>query len=426
MAHFTGIMGIVVLLGLGWAFSTNRRAIRWKTIAWGLGLQFGFALFVLKISWGREMFAKAGHAVEKFLSFSVAGSSFVFGDLGAGPAGKLGLVFAFYILPTIIFVSAFFAVMYHFGIMQMIIKAFAKLMRKMGASGVESLDVAASIFMGQTEAPLTVRPFLPTVTRSELMTIMTAGMAHVSGSIMAAYIAFGVKAEFLLSAVIMTAPGTILMSKLLVPETETPITGGREVPGAQAATAELGLDNGNGVENKETNVLGAIAKGTTDGLHLALNVGAMLIAFIALIALLNGILGGTHNFLANHGIAWFPRSLEQIFGIVFAPIAFLIGVPWRDCLSVGNLLGTRMAINELVAYSMLGAQKAVLDVRSFTIATFALCGFANFSSIGIQIGGISALAPNRRGDLAKLGFRAMIAGTMANLMSASIVSLLIR
>jgi CNT family concentrative nucleoside transporter len=425
MARFTGLLGIVVLLGLGWAFSTNRRAIRLKTVAWGLGLQFAFALFVLKIDWGREMFAKAGHAVEKFLSFSVAGSSFVFGDLGMGPAGKLGLVFAFYILPTIIFVSAFFSVMYHFGVMQVIIKMFAWVMRRvLGASGVESLDVAASIFMGQTEAPLTVRPFLPSVTRSELMTIMTAGMAHVSGSIMAAYIAFGIKAEFLLSAVIMTAPGTILMAKILVPETETPLTGGREVPGAQAAAAQVKLDNGDELEKKEANVLGAIAKGTTDGLHLALNVGAMLIAFIALIALVNGILGGIHNHIAG----WFPASLEQIFGVIFAPIAFVIGIPWKDCVQVGNLLGTRMAINELVAYSLLGdlANKGVLAARSIAIATFALCGFANFSSIGIQIGGISALAPNRRGDLAKLGFRAMIAGTMANLMSASIVGLLIR
>src|SRR3954469_22393236 len=420
MGRFTGILGMITLLGLGYLFSTNRRAIRLKTVAWGLGLQFAFALFVLKVSWGRDMFAKAGHAVEKFLSFSVAGSSFVFGELGKGN-GNLGFFFAFYILPTIIFVSAFFAVMYHYGIMQVIIKAFAWAMKRvLGASGAESLDVAASIFMGQTEAPLTIRPFLPSLTRSELMTVMTAGMAHVSGSIMAAYIAFGIRAEFLLSAVIMTAPGTILMAKILVPETEVPLTGGREVPGAKAATAEVKLDNGEGEEKREANVLGAIAKGTTDGLHLALNVGAMLIAFIALIALLNGILGGIHNH-----VAWFPASLEKIFGVIFAPIAFVIGVPWKDCISVGNLLGTRMAINELVAYSMLGAQKAILDPRSFTIATFALCGFANFSSIGIQIGGISALAPNRRGDLAKLGFRAMIAGTMANLMSASIVGILL-
>jgi CNT family concentrative nucleoside transporter len=420
MGRFTGILGMLVLLGLGWVFSTNRRAIRLKTVAWGLGLQFAFALFVLKIWWGAWLFGKAGQGVERFLSFSVAGSSFVFGELGKGN-GNLGFVFAFYILPTIIFVSAFFAVMYHFGVMQVIIKIFAWVMKRvMGASGAESLDVAASIFMGQTEAPLTIRPFLPSLTRSELMTVMTAGMAHVSGSIMAAYIAFGVSAQHLLSAVIMTAPGTLLMAKILVPETETPLTGGREVPGAQAASAAVKLDNGDGLEKKEANVLGAIAKGTTDGLHLALNVAAMLIAFIALIALVNGILGGIHNH-----VAWFPGSLEKIFGVIFAPIAFVIGIPWKDCLAIGNLLGTRMAINELVAYSMLGAQKAALDPRSFTIATFALCGFANFSSIGIQIGGISALAPERRGDLAKLGFRAMIAGTMANLMSASIVGILL-
>jgi CNT family concentrative nucleoside transporter len=423
MHRFVGILGIITLLGLGVLFSTNRRAIRLKTILWGLGLQFTFAIFVLRFPVGRWLFSKAGEAVDKFLSFSIAGSSFVFGELGKpGNVGKFGFFFAFSILPTIIFVAAFFALMYHLGVMQVIIKAFAWLMQRiLGASGAESLNVAASIFMGQTEAPLTIRPFLPSMTQSELMTVMTAGMAHVSGSIMAAYIAYGVKAENLLSAVIMTAPGTILMAKLLVPETETPVTSNRHVPGATAAEAKLEDVQ----EEKEANVLGAIAKGTTDGLHLALNVAAMLIAFIALIALLNGILGGTHNFLANRGFSHFPSSLEQIFGVIFAPVAFVIGIPWKDCLAVGNLLGTRMAVNELVAYSMLGPMQGSLDPRSFTIATFALCGFANFSSIGIQIGGISALAPNRRGDLAKLGFRAMIAGTMANLMSASIVGILL-
>jgi CNT family concentrative nucleoside transporter len=287
------------------------------------------------------------------------------------------------------------------------------------------LNVAASIFMGQTEAPLTIRPFIPSLTRSELMTVMTSGMAHVSGSVMGAYILFGARAEHLLSAVIMTAPGTILMSKMLVPETETPLTGGRQVPGAQAASAEAVLKDGNNDDDKKGNLLEAIAKGTTDGLHLALNVAAMLVAFIALIALVNGMLGGVHNFFANHGAPWFPSTLGQIFGVVFAPIAWLIGVPWKDCLAVGNLLGTRMSINEFVAYIQLGKLAGQIDPRSFTIATFALCGFANFSSIGIQIGGISALAPSRRRDLAKLGFRAMIAGTMANLMSASIVGILL-
>jgi len=284
----------------------------------------------------------------------------------------------------------------------------------MGASGAESLNVAASIFMGQTEAPLTIRPFLPDLTRSELMTVMTSGMAHVSGGIMAAYIAFGVEPKFLLSAVIMTAPGTILMSKMLVPETEQPKTAGRVVMNEAEEETE-----------KSENLLGAVARGTTDGLNLALNIAAMLISFLALIALTNGILGGVHNGLARYGIGWFPSSLESIFGTIFAPIAWVIGIPWHDCPIIGNLLGTRMVLNELVAYSMLGPQKAALDPRSFTIATFALCGFANLSSIGIQIGGIGALAPNKKGDLARLGIRAMLAGTMANLMSASIAGMLL-
>jgi CNT family concentrative nucleoside transporter len=271
--------------------------------------------------------------------------------------------------------------------------------------------------MGQTEAPLSIRPFLPSLTRSELMTVMTAGMAHVSGGIMGAYILYGIEAKHLLSAVIMTAPGTILMAKMLVPETEVPLTADRALPGAEAAAAKVELED---VNHKDENVLGAIARGTIDGLHLALNVAAMLISFLALIALVNGIFGGIHN----HWASWFPSRLEQVFGVIFAPVAFVIGIPWRDCLAVGNLLGTRMVINELVAFANLGQMKAALDPRSFTIATFALCGFANFSSIGIQIGGISALAPNRRSDLARLGFRAMLAGTMANLMSASIVGIL--
>jgi CNT family concentrative nucleoside transporter len=425
MGRFVGILGMIVLLGLAWLMSTNRRAIRLKTVLWGLGLQFGFAVFVLHTSAGRTAFKAAGDFFTRLLSYSYAGSEFVFGELGKQNS-NFGVIFAFQIMPIIIFIAAFFAVLYWMGVMQVIIRVFAWVMvRVMGTSGAESLNVAASIFMGQTEAPLTIRPFIPSLTKSELMTVMTAGMAHVSGSVMGAYITFGAKAEHLLSAVIMTAPGTILMAKMLVPETETPLTGGRQVPGAQAASAEAALKDGNNNNEKRGNLLEAIAKGTTDGLHLALNVGAMLIAFIALIALLNGMLGGTHNFLANHGVGWFPSSLGQIFGVVFAPIAWLIGVPWRDCVAVGNLLGTRMSINEFVAYIQLGKLAGQIDPRSFTIATFALCGFANFSSIGIQIGGISALAPSRRGDLARLGFRAMLAGTMANLMSAAIVGILL-
>src|SRR5207253_237423 len=270
----------------------------------------------------------------------------------------------------------------------------------------EALNVAASIFMGQTEAPLTIRPYLPEMTYSELMTVMTSGMAHISGGIMAAYILFGIEAKHLLTAVIMTAPGTIMMAKMLVPETDVPKTMG---------SVQLK------VERTDVNVIDAAGRGTSEGLHLALNVGAMLISFLALISLVNALLG--HVPLpggAGH------LSLERIFGWVFAPVAWSMGVPWRDAPTIGNLLGTRMALNEFVAYSKLGPMKAALDPKSFTIATFALCGFANFSSIGIQIGGIGALAPNRRSELARLGIRAMLAGTMANLMSASIVGILLQ
>jgi CNT family concentrative nucleoside transporter len=409
MGRFTGILGLLTMLALAYAFSTNRRAIRLKTVAWGLGLQFAFAVCVLRIGAGQRVFQKAGDAVSRLLSYSYAGSQFVFGDLGK-QGSHLGFYFAFQVLPTIIFICAFFAVLYHFGVMQFIIKIAAWVMtRVMGASGAESLNIAASIFMGQTEAPVTIRPFLPDLTRSELMTVMTSGMAHVSGGIMAAYIAFGIEPKHLLSAVIMTAPGTLLMAKMLVPETEEPKTAGRVVmPESEEKT------------EKEENLLGAIARGTTDGLHMALNIAAMLIAFLALIALADGIMGGIH-----HWLSWFPSSLEKIFGVVFAPVAWVIGVPWRDCGVIGTLLGTRMVLNELVAFSMLGPMKAGLDPRSFTIATFALCGFANLSSIGIQIGGIGALAPNKKGELARLGIRAMLAGTMANLMSASIAGMLL-
>src|SRR6202162_278938 len=347
MGRLTEILGLVTMLGLAYAFSTNRHAIRLKTVAWGLGLQFVFAVFVLRIDAGRQAFQKAGDVVNRLLSYAFAGSQFVFGELGK-QGSHLGFYFAVQVLPTIIFIAAFFAVLYHYGIMQFIIKIAAWVMtRVMGASGAESLNVAASIFMGQTEAPLTIRPFLPDLTRSELMTVMTSGMAHVSGGIMAAYISFGIDPKHLLSAVIMTAPGTLLMAKMLVPETEEPRTAGRVVMSAEEEKAE-----------QEENLLGAISRGTTDGLHLALNIAAMLISFLALIALVNGIFGGINNH-----IGWFPQSLEQIFGFIFAPVAWVIGIPRHDCQVVGNLLGTRMVLNELVAFSVLGAQKAALDPR---------------------------------------------------------------
>jgi concentrative nucleoside transporter, CNT family len=406
MHRFVGVLGMLTMMALAWLFSTNRAAINKKTVAWGLALQITFAFIVMRWEYGRLIFQKAGAGVNWLLDFAFYGSSFVFGDLGKKGSPQ-GFIFAFQVLPTIIFIAAVFALLYHWGIMQQIIKLAAWVMtRLMGASGAESLNVAASIFMGQTEAPLTIRPFLPDLTKSELMTVMTSGMAHVSGGIMAAYIAFGIEAKHLLAAVIMTAPGTILLAKMLVPETEVPRTSGR------VEMAEI---------ERDTNTLGAIARGTSDGLSLAINVAAMLISFIALLYLIDGIFGGIHSY-----IGWFPASLEQVFGWVFAPIAWLIGIPWHDCRTIGNLLGLRTVTNELIAFQRLGPMKDMLDPRSFTIATFALCGFANFSSIGIQIGGIGALAPNRKADLARLGIRAMLAGTMANLMSASIVGIMLK
>jgi CNT family concentrative nucleoside transporter len=408
LARFTGILGLATMLLLAWIFSTNRRAIRWRTVFWGLGLQLCFAFIVMRSAWGQIAMATAGGAIDTLLSYAFAGSTMVFGKLGEQHS-SVGSIFAFQVLPTIIFISALFSALYALGVMQIVIRGFARLMQwTLKVSGAESLNVAASIFMGQTEAPLTIRPFLPGATRSELMTIMTSGMAHVSGGIMAAYILYGIQAKSLLAAVIMTAPGTILIAKMLVPETETPATAG---------VVHMPKDEVHAGEN----LLGAIARGTIDGGRLALNVGIMLISFLALIAMVNGIFGWCHMH-----VGWFPHSLDAVIGVLFAPIAWLIGIPWHSARLVGNLLGTRMVINELVAYSLLGAQKGMLDPRSFTIATFALCGFANLSSIGIQIGGIGALAPNRRNELAKLGLRAMLAGTMANLMSASIVGMLYR
>jgi len=411
LARFTGLLGLVTFLGLCYAFSTNRSAIRWRTVAWGLCLQIIFAFLVIKWSLGQHILSSISSVITGLLGHSADGSSLVFGRIGT-PGDSLATL-AFAVLPTIIFVSAFFAIMYHIGLMQQIIKAVAWIMqRTMGTSGAESTNVAASIFMGQTEAPLTIRPFLAGATNSELMTIMTSGMAHVSGGIMAAYIAYGIHASGLLAAVIMTAPGTILVSKMLVPETEVPATAGIvKMPPTE--------------EHKNENLIGAIARGTIDGGALAFNVAIMLISFLALVSLTNGIFGGIHNYLAPHHIP-FPTSLNAVLGFFFAPVAWLIGIPWHEAKLVGNLLGTRTVLNELVAYTNLGQQQHLLSARSFTITTFALCGFANLSSIGIQIGGIGALVPERRNDLARLGLRAMLAGTMANLMSASIVSMLIK
>ncbi|MHB1329883.1 MAG: NupC/NupG family nucleoside CNT transporter [Gemmatimonadales bacterium] len=403
-SRLIGLLGIVVILGIGYAMSSQRRSIRWKVIAWGFGLQVLFAIFVLRVPFGQELFSRLGDFVTSILHYSYAGSEFVFGELGK-PNSSLGVIFALQILPAIIFVSALFAIMYYLGVMQKIVRALAVVMsRFLGTSGAESLNVAASIFMGQTEAPLTIRPFLARLTRSELMTVMTSGMASISGSIMAAYIAFGIEARHLLTAVIMTAPGTIMMAKLFEPETETPETDG---------TTELDIPV------TDVNVVDAAARGTSEGLQLMLNVIAMLISFIALIALANGGMSAIHGWLP-----WFPENIQTVLSWVGRPIAWVMGVPWQDAGVVGGLLGTRTVLNEFVAFSQLGPLKETLDPRSFVIASFALTGFANISSVGIQIGGIGALAPTRKADLARLGFRAMLAGTLANFMSATIAGLL--
>jgi CNT family concentrative nucleoside transporter len=419
MTRLQPICGLALIAGIAYVLSTNRRAIRGRTIVWGFGLQFLFALVVLKTSIGQRVFEVLGDKIRSLLGFAAIGASFVFGPIGDQPVwskimtnvlgaegSQYATIFAFQIAPTIIFIAALFAILYYFGVMQLIVRGFAFVMnRVLGASGAEALNVAASIFMGQTEAPLTIRPYLPRMTESELMTVMTSGMAHISGGIMAAYIAFGIEPKHLLTAVIMTAPGTLMMAKLFVPETGTPETMG---------TVRLEIPK------TDVNVIDAAGRGTSEGLHLAMNVVAMLISFIALIALVNAILAHLGPWVHIPDL-----SLQKIFGWVFAPIAWSLGVPWRDAGQIGNLLGTRMVLNEFIAFSQLGPMKASLDPRSFTVATFALCGFANFSSIGIQIGGIGALVPERRHDLARLGFRAMLAGTLANFASACIAAMLL-
>lgn len=408
LEQYRGLLGIVAILGLVVVLSDNRKAISLRVVFWGLTLQWAFALVVLKLDAGKLVLTKAGTVVEAVLGCALEGASFVFGSKLTDPSGPWGFIFGFRVLPTVIFVAALFAVLYHLGVMQWIVRGFAVVMAKlMGASGAESLNVAASLFLGQTEAPLTIRPYLPRLTRSELMTVMTSGMAHVSGGVMAAYFAFGVEPRHVLTAVIMTAPGTILLAKMLVPETEVPETLGK----VEAQT-----------ESEDANVLDAASRGTREGLGLALNIAAMLISFLGMIALLNKGLD-----LAGIQAGFEPGeiSLQTILGTVLAPVAWLLGVPWSDCRSVGGLLGTRTVLNELIAFGELGDLKSKIAERSFVISTFALCGFANLSSIGIQLGGIGALAPERRGDLARLGFRALLAGTLANFLSACIAGILL-
>ncbi|MFN8813651.1 MAG: NupC/NupG family nucleoside CNT transporter [Acidobacteriota bacterium] len=395
-----GLLGLAVILGVCYISSTNRKSIQPRLLLWGLGLQFGFALLVLKTPAG-QAFQTASGAVNALLKYSEDGAGFLFGDKLGKASPEFGVLFAFQVLPIVIFIASLFSVLYYFGVMQIVIGVMARLMRRtMGGSGAESTNVAASIFMGQTEAPLTIRPFLAQLTESELFTIMTSGMAHVSGATMAAYVKFaGVSIEHLLTAVIMTAPATILLAKMLVPETGKPETSG---------------DVRLAVEKPGINVIDAAARGAGDGLQLALNIGGMLIAFLSLIALVNGVLNGLG-----------APTLQTMLGYAFAPVAWLLGVAWNDCQTIGQFLGTRLVLNEFVAFIELGKVKAQLDPRSFTIATFALCGFANLSSVAIQVGGLGALMPARKSDIARLGMRAVMAGTMANFMSACIAGMLL-
>ncbi|HEY8711681.1 MAG TPA: nucleoside transporter C-terminal domain-containing protein [Thermoanaerobaculia bacterium] len=468
MERFSALIGFILILAIAFALSNNKRAIRWRTVMWGLILQIVTAVAVLKGEQISRLFGAPGNqlvaslvfialaivayfvasrlpessrrflwygfavvagvlflafnllkylfenlkeVVNKMIAYTQVGSSFVFGSIGDPANTTVGFVFATQVLPTIIFIASVFAILYYIGLMPLVVRFFAKIMsRFMGVSGAESTSVAASIFMGQTEAPLTIRPFLPEMTMSELMTVMTAGMAHVSGGIMAAYVLVAkVDVIHLLTAVIMTAPGAIMMAKIIVPEVDQPKTGGDvEVV----------------VPKQDVNIIDAAGRGAIEGLHLSLNVAGMLIAFIALVALVNGMFGAVHN-----AIGWFPASLDILLGWLFRPIAWAMGVAWKDTMQVGYLLGTRMVLNEFVAFAKLGeimkANPHALDPRSFVITTYALCGFANFSSIAIQIGGIGSLAPSRRGDLARLGLRAMFAGTLANFLTATIAGMLL-
>ena len=398
MDRFIGVVGLVVILGIAYTFSTDRKKVSRRLILWGLILQFAFALLVMKWSVGQRVLAGISNVVKLGLEKADAGAAFLFGPLANSE--NLGFIFAFKALPTIIYISSFFSVLYYLGILQKMVLFMAKIMvRTMGTSGAEALSTAANVFMGQTEAPLVVRPYIASMTYSELCTLMVGGMATISGGMMAAYISMGIEAEFLLAASVMNAPAAIVMAKILVPETGTPVT-----------KSEVTLK----VERTEVNIIDAAARGAGAGLTLALNVGAMLIAFLSLVA------------LVNWPLQYFDLSLERIFAWIFAPLAYVMGVPWADASQVGSLFGKKLIVNEFVAYADLVKLKAasVLSPRSELIATYALCGFANLGSIGIQLGGIGEIAPTRKSDLAKLGLRVVLGGSLATFMTATIAGLL--
>lgn len=404
MERVISFIGLLTFLGLAFLLSTDRKKINWRTVLSGVGLQVFLGLIILKTDMGQQFFQGAKNVFTGILSYTNSGSEFIFGSLMDGK--KHGFIFFTMVLPTIIFTSSLMSVLYHLGVMQFVIKLFAKAMVVvMGVSGAESLAAAANIFAGQTEAPLVVKPFISKMTRSELLALMTGGMATVAGGVLAAYVGFGIDAAHLLSASVMSAPAALVCAKLMVPETENPTTKG---------------DVKMKIEKTTVNIVDAAAAGAGDGLKLAINVGAMLLSFIALIALFNGLLswvGGIFNYS--------ELSLELITGYLFSPVAFIMGVPWSDAQVVGSLLGKKLILNEFVAYLDLKNQMTNLSDRSVIISTYALCGFANFSSIAIQVGGIGVLAPGRRKDLAMLGIKSLIAGTLACLMTACIAGIFI-
>lgn len=416
-----GILGLIALLGIAFAFSNNKKKVPWKQVAMGVGLQLIFAVFVILTPWGATVFNAIGSVFVQIISFTNEGSAFVFGML-ADPA-KGGFLFAFQVLPTIIFFSSLMAVLYHLGFMQKIVQGMAWVMSKaLRVSGSESISVAANVFIGQTEAPLVVRPYIESMTKSELLTMMVGGMATIAGGVLAAYVGLlgGTDpalqlyyAKHLLSASIMAAPATIVIAKILVPETEESLTmGDVKVP----------------VERTASNVIEAAASGAADGLKLALNVGAMLLAFIALIAMLNWVIAAIITDLFGVTTAAGDSiTLQVILGYVLSPIAWIIGVPWADAVNVGSLIGQKVVLNEFIAYMELSKliPTGLLSDKAILISTYALCGFANFSSIAIQIGGIGGIAPSRRSDLARFGLRAVLGGSLATFMTATIAGVLI-
>ncbi|CAH0144724.1 MULTISPECIES: nucleoside transporter C-terminal domain-containing protein [Stenotrophomonas] len=418
-----GLFGLAVLIGITWLFSNNKRAVDWKLVATGISLQIAFAALVILVPGGRDVFDALGQGFVKVLSFVNEGSKFIFGSLM--DVKNYGFIFAFQVLPTIIFFSALMGVMYHLNVMQAIVRVMAwSITKVMRVSGAETTSVCASVFIGQTEAPLTVRPYIAKMTQSELLTMMIGGMAHIAGGVLAAYVGMlgggdpvqqAFYAKHLLAASIMAAPATLVVAKLLIPETGTPLTRG---------TVKME------VEKTSSNIIDAAAAGAGDGLKLALNIGAMLLAFIALIALLNAPLTWLGEVTGLAAAIGKPTDLSTIFGYVLAPIAWVIGTPWADATTVGSLIGQKVVINEFVAYTELSkivngqVPGMSLSEEGRLIATYALCGFANFSSIAIQIGGIGGLAPERRHDLAKFGLRAVLGGTIATFMTATIAGVL--